>query len=493
MSLTRRFELFCDKLGLILQSPNTALIAFACTACYFFNLSLGADPDLFARMAVGRLVRELGFLPLQDPFAFSPKKPIWIDHEWLAGVIFYDLYQLGGDKALYLLKCLAAILTFHFLLQAQLIYSKKNKVAIVWTLICALNCTYLWASTIRAQVFSYLFLAYMLKQLLKFIQSKRWLELAFFPLIFAAWCNLHGGFVLGLALLIVFLLTGKEQDLRVKLLVTLIFCCAATFLNPYPGLSLWSFLLEALRMPRPSILEWQAPSLFAIQAQVQNVVLIILGSAFVLDRKPADALARVILITSAILAYMAERFAAVFMFSAIVFASEFSESLGSRLSSMLSSHKSTLVRSINFTLLLIILLCAFSIGKFLVFFRSFELDKSSYPVAALAWLKQNEKSGRLLVDFNLGSFAIWVLYPNFRVSLDGRYEELYPESTLRLVESALSTNSETQRQALEILSPSHILLHISLLPQFASNTWMELYRDNSFVLLKQPQGSENSK
>ena len=36
-------------------------------------------------------------------------------------------------------------------------------------------------------------------------------------------------------------------------------------------------------------------------------------------------------------------------------------------------------------------------------------------------------SGNLLVLFNWGSYALWKLYPQCRVAVDGRYEEVYSD------------------------------------------------------------------
>ena len=44
------------------------------------------------------------------------------------------------------------------------------------------------------------------------------------------------------------------------------------------------------------------------------------------------------------------------------------------------------------------------------------------------FLKENNLHGNLLVDFDWGEYCIWKLYPQFKVSIDGRYKTVYPES-----------------------------------------------------------------
>jgi hypothetical protein len=58
---------------------------------------------------------------------------------------------------------------------------------------------------------------------------------------------------------------------------------------------------------------------------------------------------------------------------------------------------------------------------------SVPLDR--YPVAAVERLKS--ESGNLAVFFNWGEFALYHLYPGILVSIDGRYETVYPEEVVR--------------------------------------------------------------
>ncbi len=47
-------------------------------------------------------------------------------------------------------------------------------------------------------------------------------------------------------------------------------------------------------------------------------------------------------------------------------------------------------------------------------------------------LKQANASGNLVVPFEWGSYASWRLYPQVKVSMDGRYEAAYPETTFMM-------------------------------------------------------------
>ena len=70
------------------------------------------------------------------------------------------------------------------------------------------------------------------------------------------WCNLHGGFLAGLGLIFLYAL-GEALSRRPfrPYLVWFLMAGLATLINPY-GLKYWSYLAQAVTMPRPEITEW---------------------------------------------------------------------------------------------------------------------------------------------------------------------------------------------------------------------------------------------
>jgi len=91
----------------LLPTAVSSLIAPAALWCLGVTLLWtfrAADPDLFARVAAGRMVSLTGWVAPEDPFSFTARPGLWIDHEWLSGFFFYELSQLGGDQALWWFK-----------------------------------------------------------------------------------------------------------------------------------------------------------------------------------------------------------------------------------------------------------------------------------------------------------------------------------------------------------------------------------------------------
>ena len=54
-----------------------------------------------------------------------------------------------------------------------------------------------------------------------------------------------------------------------------------------------------------------------------------------------------------------------------------------------------------------------------------------YPLEAIDYIKEHALSGNLLTEFHWGEYLLWNLYPRCRVSLDGRYETVYPDQVSR--------------------------------------------------------------
>jgi hypothetical protein len=54
-----------------------------------------------------------------------------------------------------------------------------------------------------------------------------------------------------------------------------------------------------------------------------------------------------------------------------------------------------------------------------------QYSTACYPTGAVEYLKQQEFSGNLMTPFFVGAYVSWEMYPQVKVSLDGRYEVAY--------------------------------------------------------------------
>src|ERR1022692_1726503 len=72
------------------------------------------DPDLWWHLRTGQWIVETGHVPHSDPFSFTRAESAWVSHEWLAEILFYELWQHGGPGSLIIFS--AIISTAGFLL-----------------------------------------------------------------------------------------------------------------------------------------------------------------------------------------------------------------------------------------------------------------------------------------------------------------------------------------------------------------------------------------
>ena len=94
----------------------------------------------------------------------------------------------------------------------------------------------------------------------------------------------------------------------------------------------------------------------------------------------------------------------------------------------------------------------------------------------------------MLAPFNQASYVLWVGYPEFRVAIDGRYEEVYPDSTIEEGLAALDPSHPKHGESLAAINPDYILLWRGHRGQSAKvqdfgAPWREVYADTNCAIL----------
>ncbi|MCB0317499.1 MAG: hypothetical protein KDD56_01995 [Bdellovibrionales bacterium] len=465
------------------QKYSTTFFVFILITAWFLS-DLGVDPDLFHRLATGKLIDELGFVPSMDPFAFTPKKEIWIDHEWLSGLIFFKTWSLFGEIGIFLLKILLVFLSL-LILEKAIRLKNKSTTATFWFIILSIASAFVWRSTVRSQIFTYLFIPTFLLAFVEYSEKKRIFLLSAIPVFICIWANTHGGFVVGLGFLGIFTFVNllKQKTRATPLTIIFLLAISATFINPYPGFSYWEYIIEAVGMPRPFVAEWNYLNPLSHSAIIPNFVLIIILYGFFKHKTNRDLLSSLLLLASAYFGYKHQRLSPIFLMTAAVYGTKAFEYFILDLKSLFKQiNFSGYLSASKFVFSVITCCAAIWILYFSLTAKRFSLNYSDYPVEAVKWLKSNRKSGNVLVTFNHGSYALWELYPNFKVSVDGRYEEVYPESTMHLVMDAFWAEKKVQKKALLKINPDYILISNADKNQFKS--LKTIYKGLNFSILE---------
>ncbi len=461
------------------------LLFIGCFSHLLFQSWLECDPDLFARMAIGQIVFKTGSVPSVDPFAWTSRLPLWIDHEWLSGVVFLHVHESFGDWGLYILKLLFVVATVTLLRATYRLQTHFDGLGLAVLMLVIFGSSFLWFSTVRCQAFTYLFLAFTFYAIESHrLRKKKWPLVALVP-IMVGWVNLHGGFTLGLIIVGLYTASSTVEAKKASpfLLGILTMLCVATLLNPY-GPELLVTVYEALRRPRDLIGEWQPVHPLSLQALCITGALAIIATSLIYDRRRFSLSELLILAFCFFCGYRHSRLIPVALFA---FFSLHAWGIQRRLASvrrLFDVIEMNLVLSLHsFFLVLVALPTTVS----LFWHRErFTLDYSSYPVAAISWALEKLPPGKMLTPFREGSYVLWAAYPHLLISMDGRYEAVYPEETFRRNTRLYSSATPETFQNASDWGADYALFPSSLVskPEDYQEWWSRAYSDKNWTILR---------
>lgn len=447
-----------------LWEPAVGLVTFAALVSYAVRSV--ADPDLWGHVLFGRWMRARGAVTREDPYSYL-SAPEWINHEWLAEVAFGGAWEVAGTAGLVLLK---AVIVLGVLLLVYLHLREQGlDVLRAGLLVVALSLPVSVAlRTIRPHMFTMLLFTATLLVLLEVERGRpraAWL----LPPFMAVWINLHGGVLAGLGVVLLWAGAHAARIVRRERSARALFrgprlgvaaavgaCVPALLLNPY-GHELPLFLVETATVPRPAITEWAPLQLGSLLGAVYLAFLAGGATALILSDRPVRPAPALLLAVAALLPFSAVRHVPLFAISVLVLAAPQIADVVGREGG--SGRGSPWLRGAA------ILAC---VGAAVVFLSPLEERLScipvegedgpatTYPVRAVSLLEESGASGQLAVRFGWGEYAIWHLYPDFRVSMDGRRETVYPEDVYQNHLDFLYGNDDWDR-VLET-HPTHVAL-----------------------------------
>ena len=383
-----------------------------------------ADPDLWGHVRFGLdFFRDLT-IPSVDPYSFTSDRA-WVNHEWLAEAMTAGAFQIAGNPGLVLLK-IAVVLSFCFLLH-QTLAREGVADALTRDLITAVAIviTVEQAHHVRPQLFSLACFSALLWCLLRGVANHRWLIAL--PPLFAAWANVHGGWIVGGAVVVLFtigLATRAARKSTIWFTVAGAGSLFATLATPY-GLGLWRFLAETVGFGRADIREWQP--IYVLGPNLWLLWLTTLGLAatgFSLTKRTEIRWERVLVVAAlAVLSLQVSRLLAFFALATLFcFGGAMAHRLG-RLRGAGSSQRPVSLRAVAAVAVCVIVIAVPTIA---VNAAAVRIDPRHAPeAAAVEFLRARARPARVLVWFDWGQYAIWHLPSGMKVSIDGRRETVY--------------------------------------------------------------------
>jgi hypothetical protein len=240
------------------------------------------DTDTCWQLRVGQWILENQALPQVDVFSLTRAGAPWMSSSWLAQVLFAEAYAAFGWSGIVVVSALAIAGTFALLtavLARRLAASYASMVAIM---AFALSAQHFLA---RPHVLAMPLMVAWVAGLIAASDRRTVPCFALLPLI-ALWANLHGGFVLGLALIAPIALDAlvnaeapRRGPLALRWAVFAVAAAAACCATPYG----WNALLAAHKILDLGelltlISEW-APVSFASFGLFEGCLLVLIGAA----------------------------------------------------------------------------------------------------------------------------------------------------------------------------------------------------------------------
>lgn len=452
----------------------------------FCTTALAYDYDLWARLIVGMGVVQTGHVFKHDFLSYMPTHT-WYDHEWGSSVIFYLTQHFWGAAGILFLQAILIFLIFFVISKTiELRGIVTNGLYNDTTLTpspqptsqkpstggfsrqsplkgegarcnsypdCnrtthSLNFLFYYAAfiamadslnhPIRCQMFSFLFFTVFLYILEKVrLEKSSTKTLIWLPVIMLVWNNLHGGCVSGIGLILLYIVGEALNKKPFKhYIYALLGSVAVLPINPW-GFEYLIYLIKANTMQRSYVTEWAG--LFSkhyVYARMKFKIyaLIMLLTEFGVMLKQIKAKTfnfdKTKFLVIAATLFLALQHIKLIPFAVIALAVFLYDDYYTALNTLTKNFFIKIATVKDTIVYIIILFFAFS----RINAKAFQpiINYQKYPVIATEFIRLNNLKGNLMVSFGYGSYVSYKLYPNVKIFIDGRYEEVYYDFMLDL-------------------------------------------------------------
>ncbi len=432
--------------------------------------------DIWWHLAYGQLIFETGEIPRADVFSYTAEGAERTDHEWGFQALVFALYRLGGHSALILAKALwlafVALLVYRFV-RRELVLSPSAAALVLVPFALAGHNRYV----LRPDIVSLGFAVILATALFRRRPAAPTLkDLWWIPGLFAVWANLHGGLIVGVVLLGMFLAgrlvelgwgrlrgAGSAGSLSASrdgrpdgqtLVALLLLSLAGGLINPFLH-HVYAVSFHITSLHESGVfrnLEWQPPQwpthwLFFVLVAASGLVVAarwrrpdwpaIFGLAFV-----------------AFIALKYVRNLAFFGLLAPIFLAAMIATEPEASNAQWRQRLSGLVPA-PLTAVLLALIGISFLGGNPRFASGLGVDQRRLPVAAVDFLETARPPGQLFNAHAFGGYAIWRLYPDNQVFIDGR-DDIFADLRARLGRAVV--DSRLWHELLDEYRVGHTLL-----------------------------------
>jgi len=496
-------------------SPNKRLsllrvlttVAFVLCVLYASMVRLNGD-DFWLQAKIGELIAQNGAIPDTLLFPFTEIVDEKFNaHEWLMSVVFhYALTLLGEDGMPFLISLLGLVL---FAVMARLCYVRTQgnyALALLGGYISLLAENY--RHVMRPELPSLIMMALLLCNLEAFRSKPAWRPALWSCLLIALWANSHGSFILGPALVGIFMAGSYLDELRLthfkrwmpsprvwRFALLLMASLASCLLNPF-GWELLQFVFSFSLHSEASkhLTEWLPtfdPRLRGIAGFWIALGVWALLSAFMLRAwRRLGAVEWLMFFFFTLLAYRAIRFP---VYLGMVAAYVLPACLPAN---WLAKERMPQWLKGGMTLSLSTLLLVGAYGN-ASNSRIYDLqDRTKFTIPMVQVLSDPALHGNVLNSMELGAELIYRAYPRLRPSMDCRVDsygfEYATFNTQLLANESLLSEFVQRYDVRYLLMPSTRFDKFQELASWKSGKWRIYFDDTRTMLLQRADVQEGT-
>jgi hypothetical protein len=455
-----------------------------------------SDADFWWYLKKGQYVFQSGQAPRIEAWSFTFPGIPWVAHGWLSGTVLYGIYAALGMYALVFIFAILVALSFWIVLKDTRVHPFIFASALllgIWTVLPNIG--------VRPRVFTLLLASIFLVTLQNYAHSGEGRSVWLLIPLTALWANLHGGFVIGCALIV---LTGigvvvdawtSGQKLspvwpRLRTLaIVLVGCSFAALVNPY-GIRIYEPARRALSSSVYSrtVVDWISPS-FQQPELLPLLALILLSiTAFALSPKRIRPSELLLFVATLYATLKAQRNMLIFgVVAAPMLARYLQYWLESTpLQPMFTEARSTNRQPLRIALSVVMLL---PLPVFVARLRSTayaepQQQRMKVPINAVEYMRTNQLTGNTFTFPSIwGGYVIWKL-PSNPVYLDGRdvYPEQFVAEYVEMVRGRADWKGPFARYGVDLV----LIESGSLLARQLDNTneWERVYQDEMSSVYK---------
>lgn len=420
---------------------QTLFLAVFLTLSLFSGATLLNDADTGYHIRAGEYILKTFSVPHHDIFSFLSPAPAWTAHEWLSEVIMALIHRAFGLTGVVLLFIFLISLTYPLLFRSLRTWRGNILADILIITTVIVSSTLHWLA--RPHVFSLLLLVGWY-HLLEIFQKDSRNYLVLLPPLMLLWVNLHGGFVTGFLLLLIFFAGnvvatrfpagfGKEQAKgKARILgYTILACLLVSLVNPYGYKILYfPFQLVSKRYLMDNVNEFMSPNFHLVMPF--KYLLFMTIAIFAVSLRKADIIELSLFLIFTNMALVSARYIPIFcVITAPILSRQagfvLDQAEGKRFPNLREKgdNIAKIDASVNGTISVFaaVLLVA---GSAVAGKTEFHFDGTKKPVGAVEFLKSEHIPGNMFNNDEFGDYLIYAAYPRYRVFFDGR-SDMYGE------------------------------------------------------------------